>query len=370
MTTTTHRRRLTGLAGGAALAVTATIVPSAAAQEDDHAATQAALNQFQSIAGPGAAVYAGDADEVWTLSAGTAKFGENRPITEADHFRIGSQTKTFTAAVVLQLVEEGSVELDAPIETYLPRVVTGNYDGNAITVRQLLQHTSGLARTGNGAKAGPDGTYALAELVRAVMDEPPVGAPGEKSVYSNAGYLVLGMLIEQITGQYAGDAITQRIIQPLGLPGTSFPRPGERALAQPFVHGYTGGRIPPFYLWIDRTTAVELSMYSTTGAMASTLADSAAFFRALADGEVVSEASLAEMRKTVPGGIGGVGLGINEIPLSCGGTFLAKNGAVETGHVSTTGVTDDGRFASVVTNTFSTVAAEQSFEVLDAALCE
>ncbi|EID52810.1 serine hydrolase domain-containing protein [Saccharomonospora xinjiangensis] len=370
MTTTSNRQRLTGLAGGAALAVTTVIAPVAEAQEDDHAETQAVLNQYQSIAGPGAAVFAGDADEAWTLTAGTAEFGKNRPITAQDHFRSGSQTKTFVAAVVLQLVDEGRVELDAPIEKYLPGVVTGNYDGNVITVRQLLQHTSGLARFPSDANPGPDGTYVLADLVRAAMDEPPVAGPGEKSVYSNTGYQVLGMLIEEITGQYAGDAITERIIEPLGLEGTSFPAPGERALAEPFVHGYAGGRIPPFYLWIDNTTGVELSIYSTAGAMESTLQDSVTFFRALADGEVVSDAAWAEMHKTVPGNIGGVGLGINEIPLSCGGTYWAKNGGVETGHVSTTGVTDDGRFASVVTNTFSTAVAEKSFDVLDSALCE
>ena len=370
MKTVTSRQRLIGVAGGAALAVTTAIAPAAAAQEGDHTATQAALNQYQSIAGPGAAVYAGDADEAWTLTAGTAKVGENRPITPTDHVRVGSQTKTFVAAVVLQLVDEGHVGLDTPIEEYLPGVVTGNYDGNVITVRQLLQHTSGLARLPDDAKANPDGTYALAELVRAAMDEPPVGAPGADSIYSNTGYHVLGMLIEKITGQYAGDVITERVIEPLGLQDTSFPAPGERALAEPFVPGYTGGRIPPFFLWIDNTTGVELSIYSTAGAMESTLADSVTFFRALIDGGVVSDAALAELRKTVPGGLGGVGLGVNEVPLSCGGTFWAKNGGVETGHVSTTAVTADGRFASVVTNTFSTAAAEQSFKVLDAALCE
>ncbi|MFF5986668.1 serine hydrolase domain-containing protein [Prauserella flavalba] len=372
MATVTNRRWLAGLAGGVALAATATVTPAAAAH-DEHAATQDVLDRYQStVGGPGAAVYAGDADGSWTLTAGTARIFTDRPITSTDHFRNGSQTKTFTAAVVLQLVDEGLVGLDTPIERYLPGVVTGNYDGNAITVRQLLQHTSGLARFGNGARANADGTYALAELVRATMDEPPVGAPGEAVHYSNAGYHVLGMLIEEITGQYVGDAITERIIEPLGLEGTSFPAPGERALAEPFVPGYRGGRIPPFFLWVDTTTALEPSLYSAAGAMQSTLEDSATFFRALFDGEVVSDAALAELRRTVPqnGGMGTMGLGINEVPLSCGGTYWAKNGAVESGHTSTTAVTDDGRFASVVTNTFYDAAAVRSFEVLDAALCD
>lgn len=372
MATVTNRRWLAGLAGGVALAATATVTPAAGAQ-DERAATQAALNQYRStVGGPGAAVHAGNGDETWTLTSGTAKLFQNRPITPTDHFRNGSQTKTFTAAVVLQLVDEGLVGLDTPIERYLPGVVSGNYDGNVITVRQLLQHTSGLARIGVGAKANPDGTYELAELVRATMDEPPLGAPGEGVDYSNAGYHVLGMLIEEITGQYVGDAVTERIIEPLGLEGTSFPAPGERALAAPFVSGYQGGRIPPFFLWVDTTTSFEPSVYSAAGAMQSTLEDSVTFFRALLKGEIVSDAALAEMRRTVPqnGGIGEMGLGLNEVPLSCGGTFWAKNGGVESGHTSTTAVTDDGRFASVVTNTFAQPAAVQSFEVLDAALCD
>jgi D-alanyl-D-alanine carboxypeptidase len=140
--TRTTRRWLAGIAGGVALAVAAgvTTPAAAAARQTDHAATQAVLDQYLLQAGPGAAVHAGNATRAWTLTSGTATISGQRPIASTDHFRIGSQTKTFTAAVVLQLVDEGRVELDAPIARYLPGVVTGNYDGNVITVRQLLQH--------------------------------------------------------------------------------------------------------------------------------------------------------------------------------------------------------------------------------------
>jgi D-alanyl-D-alanine carboxypeptidase len=364
------RRWLTGVAGGVALAVTAGLTTAAtAAQADDHTATQAVLDQYVSVAGPGAAVYAGDATGSWTLSSGTATTGANRPITAGDHFRIGSQTKTFTSVVVLQLVDEGLVELDAPIERYLPGVVTGNYDGNVITVRQLLQHTSGLVRDIRDARANPDGTYSLAELVASAMDEPPQSAPGAAVNYSNVAYLVLGMLVERLTGEDVGTAITKRIIEPLGLADTTFPVGGDRALAAPYLLGYLGGRIPPFYFWYEATTGTELTLYSSAGAMQSTLADLAVFYRGI--GDLLSPAALAEMHRTVPAGAGGEGLGVDEMPLSCGGVAWAKNGALPNGHTSFTAVTDDGRFASMVTNTFATTtdALTKSVAVLDSALC-
>ncbi|MGC7095191.1 serine hydrolase domain-containing protein [Amycolatopsis lurida] len=366
------RRRLAGLAGGA-LAAVALVAPAPVAHADDHAATQDVLNQYQQKAGPGAAVHAGQGAEAWTLSSGSASISENRPITSADHFRIGSQTKTFTAAVVLQLFDEGAVDLDAPIEQYLPGVVTGNYDGTVITVRQLLDHTAGLTRDSAGAKAEADGTYTLAALVGAAMDDAPQGAPGAGHKYSNAGYLVLGMLVEKLTGQSVRDAITERIITPLGLTGTSFPARGERALSTPFVPGYQGIRVGGFFFWFDATTLVELSTWSSAAAMESTMDDLVKFQRKLADGEVVSAKALAEMRTTVPvapGAPQGYGLGLFTMPLSCGGQAWGHNGLLPTGHASITMVTDDGRFASAMTNANFIPADPSALDLVDTALCE
>lgn len=368
--TRTNRRWIVGLAITTALAVTAGTTTTATAAQADHAATRAVLDRYLLAAGPGAAVYAGDATGSWTLSSGTARINTNTPITAGLHFRIGSQTKTFTSVAVLRLVDDGLVELDAPIERYLPGVVNGNYDGNVITVRQLLQHTSGMVRDVRDARAGADGSYDLAELVRSSMDEPPQSAPGATVNYSNVAYLVLGMLIERLTGEDVGTAITRRVIEPLGLTGTSFPARGQRALASPYLPGYGGGRIPPFFLWYETTTNTELTLWSSDGAMASTLSDLSVFYRGIDD--LLSPAAFAEMRRTVPAGLGGAGLGIDEVPLSCGGVMWAKNGGLPTGHVSMTAVTDDGRFASLVTNTAatSTNAWTLAVDVLDTALCE
>lgn len=365
------RRLVAGVGGAVVLAVTAALTTPAAAvaAQDDHAATQAVLDRYQAQAGPGAAVHAGDDTSAWTLSSGTAKIGQNRPITSTEHFRIGSQTKTFTAAVVLQLVDEGRVVLDAPIGQYLPGVFTGNYDGALITVRQLLQHTSGMVRDIRDAAPNPDGSYALTELVRSAMDEPAQFAPGAGLGYSNVGFLVLGLLIERVTGRTVRDAITERVIAPLGLAHTSFPAPGTRALADPYLPGYVGGRLGPFFFWTEGTTNTELTFWSTAGAMASTLEDMAAFYGALLGGRVVSPAALAEMRRTVAPDHS-YGLALSKVNLTCGGEAWGHNGALPNGHYSITLTTDDGRFASLVTNGNVVSSRLVSVEVLDAALCE
>jgi D-alanyl-D-alanine carboxypeptidase len=365
------RRLLTGVTGGVVLAVTAAVTTPAAAlaAQDDHAATQAALDGYQAQAGPGVGILAGDDTGAWTLSSGTAKIGQNRPITSTEHFRIGSQTKTFTAAVVLQFVDEGRIALDAPIAQYLPGVFTGNYDGDVITVRQLLQHTSGMVRDVRDPIANPDGSYALAELVRSAMDEPAQFAPGTGLGYSNVGFLVLGLLVERVTGRSVRDTITERVITPLGLTSTTFPAPGTRALANPYLPGYVGGRLGPFFFWTEGTTNTELTLWSSAGAMASTLEDMAAFYRALLDGQVVSAASLAEMRRTAAPDHS-YGLALSRVDLSCGGEAWGHNGALPNGHYSFTLATDDGRFASLVTNGNVVSSRPVSIEVLDTALCE
>ncbi|MCH0540241.1 beta-lactamase family protein [Streptomyces sp. MUM 203J] len=371
-------RRSTAAIGalcGALLAVTTTAHAQTTA---DHPATSAALRTFQSAAGPGAAVHAGDGAAAWTLSAGTGTINTNRPIRSDEHFRAGSQTKTFTAATVLQLVDEGKVSLNEPIDTYLPGVVTGNgYDGTRITLRHLLQHTSGIAAydpLASIALAEPDGTYHPATLVREGLKRAPVSAPGGGFRYSNTNYLILGMLIEKITGLPVHQAVTTRIIEPLDLTRTTFPAPGDRALPAPAVNGYHGTRIGPFFFW-SPVISYDPSLFGSSGAVISTLEDITSFYQALLAGRVVSPASLAEMQNTgqpgSPSAAIGYGLGIFKADLSCGGTAWGHNGAVP-GYHSQTLVTPDGRHASAATNAYLATNPPQAqlAALLDTALCE
>ncbi|WP_030871025.1 serine hydrolase domain-containing protein [Streptomyces sp. NRRL S-37] len=350
----------------------------AATTDTDHSATLAALKAFQAAAGPGAAVHAGNADESWTLSAGTGTVNANRPIKADEHIRIGSQTKTFTAVVVLQLAEEGRVSLDLPIDDYLPGVVTGNgYDGTRITVRHLLQHTGGLGAytPSPGLKtppSNPDGTFSLSTIVRYALDaSPPVSAPGEGFTYSNTDYYILGMLIEKLTGQPVHQAVTERVIEPIGLPRTTFPAPGDRTLPAPAVSGYHGIRVGPLYAWIP-AVSYDPSLFSSAGAMISTLEDLTAFYQALANGKVLSAKSLAEMRtarQVNPGR--GYGLGLQTYEPSCGGTARGHSGGVP-GYQTFTLTMDDGRYVSIVTNLLMQVGQPdaQLVKLLDTALCE
>ncbi|MBN6036530.1 serine hydrolase [Amycolatopsis sp. 195334CR] len=351
---------------------------TASAQVAEHAETQAALNSYLAHAGPGASVYAGDATGSWSVQSGTATPGKNVAIKPDDHFRVASQTKIFTAAAVLKLVDDGAVQLDAPIEGYLPGVVTGNgYDGTLITVRQLLQHTSGIAenQTAPNPQAGPDGIFSLAELVRDGLSHTPVFPPGGGFQYSNTNYQILGLLIEAVTGQPAEEAIAARIFQPLGLTGTSFP--ANKSLPAPYLHGYEGGRIGPIYFWNDVSNWLDPNLLRTAGSAVSTQTDLAEFEQSLAAGEVVSPALLAEMRETVaiPGGAhaitgDGYGLGAFRLDLPCGGQAWGHAGDTK-GYSSLTMATDDGRYASLVTNTIVTSTNNPGrFTVVETALCE
>lgn len=356
------------------LAVVAAM-PAVASANDDHSDTQKLLNQYQAHAGPGAAVLAGNASGSWSVHRGTGTVGANKPIQPVDSFRIASQTKTFTAVAVLQLRDKGKVNLDAPIEKYLPGVVTGNgYDGNKITTRNLLQHRTGIPTAGATPKAKPDGTYDLTEQIRAGLAKKPLSEPGTKFNYSNTNYLIAGLLVEKLTGKEIPAAITDATITPLGLSRTKFPKPGDRSLAEPYARGYAGGRLGPVSGWLDNSKALEPSLLSPAGAMVSTLQDVVKFERALIDGKQMSAASLAEMRKTVtvPGEDFDLsyGLGLMRIKLTCGGYAWGHGGDTQSWS-SITMTTDDGRYASLVTNTMvtDTKAKPTRASVVDSAIC-
>ena len=255
---------------------------------------------------------------VTTMSAGFADPATEAPFGPDTRVRIASITKTFVAAAVLQLVGEGVVDLDTPVETYLPGLLHGaSIDGNAITVRHLLRHQSGLPEYFDDTTEPPDRPVSAREYVAQALAKPGVPPGGPVPVYTNTNYFVAGLLLEAVTGRPAADEITRRIIVPLGLTHTYFPHPGDTGLSAPMAHGYetVDGR---------RTdvTAAEPSGYYMAGALVSTGEDTTEFIAALLDGRVVGPAELEQMMDTVAWPLHGpqfrYGLGLVSIDLVCG----------------------------------------------------
>ncbi|WP_245745796.1 serine hydrolase domain-containing protein [Nocardia altamirensis] len=283
------------------------------------------------------------------VSAGRADLAAGTPIStdRPEHVRVGSITKTFTAAIVLQLVAEHRIDLDRSIDTYLPGLLVGDgVDGRAITVRQLLGHRSGLPQPAespetNGHQAALAGrTFTPAQEIALVLRHPAQFAPGARFEYTNTNYLVAGMMIEAVTGHRYADELRERILTPLGLANTYLPATGETGLRDPHLTGYgiVGGAVTD-------VTRLEPSIPWTSGALVSTGADLNRFYTALVAGRVVPQAQLRDMFDGVDMGNGdgmSYGLGVGYAELPCGTKFVGHLGGVD-GFSTVSGATTAGR---------------------------
>lgn len=310
--------------------------------------------------------------------AGTAEQGTDRPMPLDGRFRIGSATKTFTATVVLQLVGEGRLSLDDTVERWLPGVVQGNgNDGSRITVRNLLQHTSGVPdivpelpalNSADGYRAERLRDYTPEELVAMAMRHPPAFPPGTDWSYSNTNYTLTAMIVQKVTGQSWAQEVTERIIRPLGLKDTSAPG-GSPTIRGPHARGYAAFDTDS---GIDVTT-LNPSMAVGSGSLISSTRDLNRFYSALLGGRLLAPEQLAEMTTTQDAPELGVryGLGLAEIPLSCGGSYYAHRGEL-LGYVAWSGATRDGsRTAAVyVTGDGGPDTEQQMLNLVDRQLCE
>ncbi|WP_405163716.1 beta-lactamase family protein [Nocardia sp. NBC_01499] len=273
------------------------------------------------------------------------------PTDRPEHVRIGSITKSFTAAIALQLVAEHRIDLDQPIDTYLPGLLTGDgIDGHAITVRQILGHRSGLPEptespdTNEHTAAQDHRTYTPAQEVALALQHPAQFAPGTQFQYANTNYIVTGMLIEKVTGHRYADELRARILTPLRLSDTYLPATGETGLRDPHLTGYDT---------IDGTvtdqTSMEPSLPWTSGALVSTGADLNRFFTALLAGQVVPQPLLRQMLDGSDMGNGdgmSYGLGVGYTQLPCGTQFVGHLGGVH-GFNAVAGATSAGRAITI-----------------------
>jgi D-alanyl-D-alanine carboxypeptidase len=288
-------------------------------------------------------------------TSGTADLRTGRPVSPDGSFRMASTAKTLVATVILQLNAEGRLSLDDTVDRWLPGVVRGNgNDGTRITVRQLLQHTSGIHNTLPGYTTAEEyyqqrhDVYGPEQLVAGAMAHPPDFPPGAGWAYSNPGYVLLGMVIQRATGHPAHREIEDRVLHPLGLDRTRWTGTSH-TLPRPHAEGYQ--LFGPGSL-VDVTDQVAVDHETS---FATTTRDENRFLRALLAGRLLPPRQLAEMKRTVPVSAdvqqlwpgGRYGLGLVERPLSCGGTYWSHEGG-DGGYITLNGVTGDGRRSAVV----------------------
>ncbi|MFD5158637.1 serine hydrolase domain-containing protein [Streptomyces hawaiiensis] len=336
---------------------TAVLAPAARAAESQHGheATRTALRALVEQGGlPGVSAKVRDDKGSWSGEYGYADTGAGRERSAGDHFRGASITKTFVATVLLQLEAEGRLNLDDTVERWLPGLVRGNgYDGNTITLRQLLNHTSGIANhtddpdfshatTGPGFPERRYDTYTPEQLVAIALRHPPRPDPEGKPSYSNTNFVVAGMVVEKATGRSYAQEITRRVIRPLKLRGTSFP---GTAPQMPKPHPVAYSRLHQDAPDAETHDATEQNMtwLGAAGDVISTSGDLNRFQRALAKGELLPERQMKEMFDEVPAGDGlGYGLGVEFARLSCGVKVVGKTGRTN-GSLSAMAGTQDGK---------------------------
>jgi D-alanyl-D-alanine carboxypeptidase len=273
----------------------------------------AAQRAFDLCAGtPGLVVGVAKGADTWFGSYGHAD--SDTSMTPNTHLRIGSVTKSFTASILLQFVEAGTIGLDDRIATYLPDVDDG------LTVRMLATMRSGIADyTADPALvaqiiADPTAPRTSAEVIAAGLAAPRLFAPDAQFAYSNTNYVILGSLLEQVSGTPFATLLGDRVLTPLGLAETWWPGDSS-SMPDPFARGYTlvfPGATPETP--VD-TTGFNPAWAGTAGALVSTAKDMLIFARALGTGALLSAethamriASLAEAPALGPGVDYGIGL--------------------------------------------------------------
>jgi D-alanyl-D-alanine carboxypeptidase len=252
--------------------------------------------------------------------AGLARRRPSTAMAATDRFRVASITKTFVATVVLQLVAEGKLGLDDPVERWLPGLVP---NGRAITIRELLDHTSGLFNYFDdkafvqAVVAQPGRIWPPRKLVAIATSHPPLFPPGRDWSYSNTNYILLGLVVEAAVGTPLDQQLQGRFFDPLGLTATSLPT-GAR-IDGAHAHGYVGFATLPRLRSLVDTSLVSPSLAWAAGAIVSTGDDVTSFYAALLGGRLLPPDLLAAMETPAPGVH--YGLGLLEADTPCGPAY-------------------------------------------------
>ncbi|SFK73958.1 D-alanyl-D-alanine carboxypeptidase [Amycolatopsis sacchari] len=345
----------TALAGPAAVSAVAApaLVPPTATDRTHNGPMQDVAEQVLGAGAPGYTARIDNGRRVAVTTAGVADRATGRPMTGRDQFEIGSNTKMFTSALALQLVDRGRLDLDAPVSKYLPGVVP---NGENITVRMLLNHTSGLfSYTGDpdffpNTEKNPQHVYTDQELLAIAFRHAADFAPGTSWSYSNTNYVLVGMILQKLTGKSMPELVEQRIVRPLGLTHTYYAAPRATHTGPGYAHGYQVRFAGPSPAYTDVSDWPLGGWAGAAGAIISTQADLSRFLSALLRGELFSRKQLEQMQTTVPipasfGIPGSYGLGLIKIDSPCGTVW--GHGGDTMSHHSTAVATADGRRTAI-----------------------
>ncbi|WP_192497138.1 serine hydrolase domain-containing protein [Gulosibacter chungangensis] len=327
---------LAGCASGPHPGPTAIPLRPTEAADFEVADIEALMTQMVDAGAPAVLVEIRDGEHVWSGVQGVRSKKTELPAKITDPTRIASLTKPMVATILLQLVEEGLVQLGDPIEDYLPGIV----EVREVTVRQLLNHSSGL----------PDYVPTLAledpsafttqivspisheELVQRALTQGWSFDPGTGWEYSNTNYIVLTMLIEELTSSTLAEQLQQRITEPLGLTSTTLP--AGTSMPENAAHGY----VTEGALSID-VTEQDASLWSGAGGVVSTVSDVNTFMRALLTGELIAPELLGQMLNLLPQGYG---LGVQSRTDTCpaGDPVYLESSANQAVETAAPGATD------------------------------
>ncbi|MEU9453981.1 serine hydrolase domain-containing protein [Streptomyces sp. NPDC048277] len=346
--------------------------PAAALPAPDTAGLAAVLDSVVAKGAPGAMARVDDGTQVYRTARGIADRSTGRALTTADRFRIGSVTKTFSAVVLLQLVDEHKLDLDTSVNDYLP----GLLPDDRITVRQVLSHRSGLydytddlfADSVSGFEAVRNKVFTYRQLVDLALKKPRTNAPGAAYSYSNTNFVVAGMLIEKLTGHSVRTEYQNRILGPLKLSDTFYVHPDTKIPGQ-HANGYLtadeAGADP-----VDATDQT-VSWAQSAGAIISSARDLDTFYSALARGKLTSAARLADMERfSRVNSTTSYGLGLRRRDLSCGISVYGHTGAVQGYYTYAFTTKDGGRSLTALANASNNSAVLNTLaDTLESAFC-
>ncbi|MCC6712726.1 MAG: beta-lactamase family protein [Candidatus Dadabacteria bacterium] len=274
----------------------------------DRAALQAMVDKTATeLMAPGALVLLRTPEGDFTVSYGTTELGAASPPTADTHFRIASNTKTITAALIMLLAEEGKLRLDDPVSKYVPGVP----NGDKITIAELLEMRSGLynytaaPELSESMDRDPARARTPAELLAIAFKRPPGFQPGAEYEYNNTNYALLGLIVEKLNGKPLAEVMKERLFEPLGMKQTYLPESADTAIPEPYTHGYGYGSVaavltddapyPPDIVAAARAgtlkpkdfTGLNHSFAWAAGGVISTANDMATWIEALVSGKVL-----------------------------------------------------------------------------------